>query len=121
VNNISNRLGKTVTSVKPEVFDILLNYDWPGNIRELQNVVERAINLMKSKELTIDLLPTEIIEFYQTNNFNIWQGTPSKENLEEQLIRNYLRRFSNKTEVAKKLQISRSSLYRKMEKYGIKG
>lgn len=118
VENISNRLGKTVLKVHPEVLEILLNYDWPGNVRELQNVIERAINLMKFKEVTSDLLPPEIIETQLANN--IWEGTPSKANLEEQIIRNYLSRFSNKSEVAKALKISRSSLYRKMEKYGIK-
>ena len=119
VKNISNRLGKSVLNVRPDTYDMLLNYDWPGNIRELQNVIERAINLMKYKELTVDLLPAEIIESPGANNLNLMSGIPSKENMEEQLIRSYLSRFSSKTEVAKALKISRSSLYRKMEKYGI--
>ncbi len=119
VKNISNRLGKSVLNVRPDTYDMLLNYDWPGNIRELQNVIERAINLMRYKELTVDLLPAEIIESHSMNSINLMSGTPSKENMEEQLIRSYLSRFSSKTEVAKALKISRSSLYRKMEKYGI--
>lgn len=118
VESISKRLGKIVLKVDQEVYDVLMSYDWPGNVRELQNIIERAINLMKFKEVTLDLLPLEALN-KNTNFINIWEEELSKDELEKKLIIDYLDRFHNKSDVAKALKISRSSLYRKMNKYGI--
>ncbi len=120
VRTFSSRFGKTINKIDPKVIDLLLNYDWPGNIRELSNVIEQTINLAHEKILTPDLLPPELLEITPTSSIPMWDKTPTKENVEEQLIRNYLIKFkNNKTEVAKALNISRSSLYRKMAKYNI--
>lgn len=117
---ISSRIGKKVTKIEPKIMDILLSYDWPGNIRELSNVIERAINLARNETITADLLPPELNEISSGSNIAVWEKFPTKDNVEEQLIRNYLSKYEdNKSEVAKALNISRSSLYRKMTKYKI--
>lgn len=117
LRRISSRLGKNIKSMKPEVLDILIDYSWPGNVRELQNVIERAIGMAKGDKITLDLLPAEF------NGEKVVEPALhtalSKDNYEEQLIRSYMLRFNNKSEIAKALNISRSSLYRKMDKYGI--
>ncbi|TEB08540.1 Limonene hydroxylase [Pelotomaculum schinkii] len=119
---ISSKLDRNIKKVDPKVMDLLLNYNWPGNIRQLRNVIERIINLSKYDTLTVDLLPPELhknVLKISANPFS--QEVPSKENVEEQLIRDYLDKYHyNKSDTAKALKISRSSLYRKMEKYGIK-
>lgn len=121
LRTISIRVGKTIDKIDPNFIDVLLEYDWPGNIRELSNVIERAINLARNHTLTIDLLPPEISQRSSGPHISLWRNTPTKEDVEEQLIRNYLLKFAdNKTEVAKALNISRSCLYRKMSKYNIK-
>lgn len=120
MRTISTRVGKKVDKIDPNFIDILLEHDWPGNIRELSNVIERAINLARHTTLTIDLLPPEISQRSSVSNISLWRNTPTKEDVEEQLIRNYLLKFDdNKSEVAKALNISRSSLYRKMLKFNI--
>jgi len=117
---ISSRIGKRISRTEPNIIDVLSAYDWPGNIRELSNVVERAINLARNETLTIDLLPPELKQSSSGSGISLWEKTPTKENVEEQLIRNYLLKFEdNKSEVAKALNISRSSLYRKMAKFNI--
>jgi len=121
MRTISTRVGKKIDKIDPNLIDILLEHDWPGNIRELSNVIERAINLARNNTLTIDLLPPEINQRSSGSNISLWRNTPTKDDVEEQVIRNYLLKFEdNKSEVAKALNISRSCLYRKMSKYNIK-
>ncbi len=120
IKNISLKLGKTITKIDPKVMDIFINHDWPGNIRELSNVIERSINMAQGNTITSDLLPPALIKPAYVDNIPMWEKSPTKDNMEEQLIRNYMVKFNNnKTEVAKALNISRSCLYRRMERYNI--
>lgn len=57
----AERANKSISSIDPEFLDYLKRYDWPGNIRELRNVVERAVILADSDKLTPDALPSEIL------------------------------------------------------------
>lgn len=119
MKTIGPRMGKKVAGIEDRAMDVLLGYDWPGNVRELSNVIERAISMMLGEVITVDVLPFDIIQS-QEGYIPVWEKTPSRDNVEEQLIRNYLRKFKdNKSRVAKELGISRSSLYRKMQKYSI--
>jgi len=119
VKNIGPKLGKRITTIDDRAMDILMNYDWPGNARELNNVIERAINICTGHILTEELLPPEIRKAGE-ECLRIWEENPSKDAMEEQLIRSYLKKFNyNRSRVAKELGISRSSLYRKIEKYSI--
>ncbi|MQL52959.1 hypothetical protein GFC01_11945 [Desulfofundulus thermobenzoicus] len=120
LKRISGRLGKNVEGFAPEALDLFLNYHWPGNIRELQNMVERAVNLATGPVITTDLLPPGLIESVTSRMIS-----PAKKeaalirSAEEQAIRNCLARFRSKTEAARYLGISRSTLYRKMKEYAI--
>lgn len=122
VSSLSRRLDKSINHVKPEVMDCLLNYDWPGNIRELNNIIERAINLCKSYTLTLDLIPEHVREATMASTVPKWKKIilQEDEEKEQQLIQYYLNKeANNRSKVAEMLKISRSSLYRKMKKYGI--
>ncbi len=54
--------GKAVRRVAPDVMDRFLSYSWPGNVRELENVVERGVVLSRGDEITLDLLPRDLLE-----------------------------------------------------------
>ncbi len=56
---------KTIRSIHPDVMDALMNYDWPGNIRELENLLERAYILETSYELTPESFPSELFETFE--------------------------------------------------------
>ena len=60
VNEHAGRTGKTLTLIEPEAVEMLMAYDWPGNCRELENVIERAVILADRPALTIDDLPPDI-------------------------------------------------------------
>lgn len=101
--------GKNIQSASNDYIDALRNYSFPGNIRELENIVERSIILARGNTLTADTLPI----LHQENELNLKTG-------EKQSIMDALSRSGgNKTNAAKLLGISRRALYYKLEQYGI--
>lgn len=117
VKDICSKMNKPVFSVSTEVLDALMNYRWPGNVRELQNVLERAINIAPSDGLTIDHLPPEMKQ--SPRMAESIQDTYPMKDIERQMILNLLNSNLSKSEIAKKMKISRSTLYRKLDSYGI--
>jgi transcriptional regulator of acetoin/glycerol metabolism len=115
----SERLKKEVDEFDEKVINILLNHKWPGNIRELQNLIERSVNLASGRVITEDLLPCEFHDPNYCQNPIAKKDDSSIKSAEERLIRSYLSKYKNKVFVAQKLGISRSTLYRKMQRYGI--
>jgi len=120
LKKIGSRLGKDVRGFAPGVMDVFNRYSWPGNIRELQNVLERAVNLTHGMLITADLLPPGLNgPFFPSPLTPAKKETTLLRHTEEQAIQNCLTRFRSKTEAAKYLGISRSTLYRKMKEHGI--
>mgnify|MGYP001378244736 CR=1 FL=1 len=117
VANLSKSMNKTIGSVDKEVLEKLVLYHWPGNVRELQNVLERMINIASSGTLSIDILPPEVLEErspdYRDNDVE------PVDKIEQQLIARLMASNLSKKDIARKLNISRSTLYRKLERYGI--
>ena len=112
---------KNLTGINSDTTDILKKYSWPGNIRELENVIERAVVLASGKEISADLLPPltgkKLIE-------EIEIGTP----LDEALIK-FKKRFicktlesleNNQTKTADLLKIQRTYLNRLIKELGVK-
>ena len=60
LNEHAERTGKLLTHIEPEAVEMLMAYDWPGNIRELENVIERAVVLADGPAVTVDDLPPEV-------------------------------------------------------------
>jgi len=114
----SQKSNARIETINKDFLDHLQQHDWKGNIRELRNIMERAVILTEGTELTIDSLPIEL----QTTNLNI-QGTlsafdlASVEKLHIQRVLNHTK--GNKTETAKLLNIGLTTLYRKIEEYKI--
>ena len=97
--------GKQVEGVSDDVMGLLMEYDYPGNVRELRNIIESAFVLSAGKLITVEDLPTYL------------RG----EEMERRKIEEALRKTKWKREkAAKLLGISRTTLWRKMKKYGIK-
>jgi DNA-binding NtrC family response regulator len=114
--SIENR--KKVGGITDEAMEILLNYKWPGNIRELRNVIERAVVLTSGEKIGSSELPDRLK--------NIRAGKESMtlkaklEFHEEKIIRDALQSHGwNKEEVARELDVDLATLYRKIKKLGI--
>ncbi len=123
MEKLSSSLGKFVSNITVDALDSLKLYNWPGNIRELENVVERAINMTDSETIEIQHLPPFIIAQQSHEHIEMTDLTSLRhavEEVEKATILKCLRAVSyNKLKAAKILGISRTSLYEKIEKFQI--
>lgn len=114
----ADKTNTRVISMDPEFTDHLLNHEWRGNIRELKNVMERAVILANSHELSISDLPLELqAQSHQQQNGMSAFDLSSVEKLHIQRVLNHTK--GNKTEAARLLNIGLTTLYRKIEEFNI--
>lgn len=115
INYYSQKLGRNIERVASEFYQILESYDFPGNIRELRNIVERAIILSDGKTLTRSSLPKDIMQKSITNKDSLFL-----EDIEKNHILSVLEQTGgNKTKTAEILGIGLTTLYRKLQAYGL--
>lgn len=114
---LAERMGKRIDHISPEVYRICSQYDWPGNIRELQNVIDRAVNLADGNSLSPDLLPqgwTQLVD-YRPNKFSGERLKSIRKTTEHTTILGCVEKCKgNMTLAAQELGIARSTLYRKV-------
>ncbi|HKK21981.1 MAG TPA: sigma-54 dependent transcriptional regulator [candidate division Zixibacteria bacterium] len=106
-----------------DVAILLESYDWPGNIRELKNVIERATILAGGEPLSTEdfSLDMDVAPITRTDEPGMTTGPRGLESAEKEMILGALRKAEgNKTEAARLLQITRRRLYSRMKVYGIK-
>jgi NtrC-family two-component system response regulator AlgB len=113
----SARLGKRITGFAPRVRDAFVQYAWPGNLRELRNVIERAVILATGDLIELDDLPEE---FSQRTESTVSVGSRvTLEELETEHIRRVLATARNLDDAARTLGIDPATLYRKRQKLGL--
>jgi transcriptional regulator with PAS, ATPase and Fis domain len=115
LKRIGRSLGKDILSIDDKVIDLFMKYQWPGNIRELQNVLERMINIANTSILTFDLVPGDMLDVLQKEDVE-YEIEPFGR-MERDSITKLMGSNLTKKDIAKKLGISRSTLYRKLDKY----
>ncbi|HCT2537573.1 TPA: sigma-54-dependent transcriptional regulator [Escherichia coli] len=127
----TRRLGSVYPGIAPDVVEILRKHRWPGNLRELSNLMEYLVNVVPSGEV-IDstLLPPNLLNNGTTEQSDVTEvseahlslddaGGTALEEMEKQMIREALSRHNSKKEVADELGIGIATLYRKIKKYGL--
>jgi two-component system NtrC family response regulator len=126
VKNFIHKMGKNGYEISDEFLEMLEKYDWPGNIRELENVIERALILCKDGKLTGKCLPSHVVRKKHSAGMESFPETQmetsglSLDELEKQAILNALEKSKgNKSEAARLLKIERHKLLYKLKKYGI--
>ncbi|MBW1732691.1 MAG: sigma 54-interacting transcriptional regulator [Deltaproteobacteria bacterium] len=108
--------GRNIQGISPEVLSCFMKYPFPGNIRELENIIEYAFILCKSNHIELQHLPLEISEWSKFHNRLPPLDPFSAEEAEK--IRQLLQRNQgNRMKTARELGISRSTLWRKIKKY----
>lgn len=116
IEAFSAKMGKSIIEVEKPFYDALLNNPWKGNVRELRNVIERSLILANDNKLRISDLPLEVQ--IQENNLISNMELCNMEKQHIQKVLNYAK--GNKTEASRLLKIGLTTLYRKMDEYGIK-
>ncbi len=115
----NQQLNKEIIGFSPEVVAIFQNYNWPGNLRELQNCVKRATLLSREDYIESDVLPAEFFQVQKTNQQSSNETFSLSENEKETIIHALSRTQNNKSEAAKLLKITRKTLYNKLKQYNI--
>ena len=120
------KLGTKIRSVAPDAMKLLSAYPWPGNIRELENTIERSVVLCDGEVLTAEGLPERLLQNRDAIREVLSSGELSIKKtvriIEEELIRRALEATQgNRTNAAKKLEISHRALLYKMKEYGVYG
>ncbi|MCK5464937.1 MAG: sigma-54-dependent Fis family transcriptional regulator, partial [Bacteroidales bacterium] len=111
----ARKYNKTGISLHQDVYQKLDTYSWPGNIRELQHVIERAI-ILNDKDI---LKPADFLIMHETSRSTVPVGF-RMEDVEKQTIQQVLEKYRyNISKAADELGMARTTLYRKMTKYGI--
>lgn len=120
LRKLAERFHREFT-LAPETRHRLLCYSYPGNVRELENILEQAAVLCDGGVITPQDLPPEVREG-KTKTFSLSWGEefPSWQEVEMELIRQALARFPARNEAAAALGFSRATLYRKMLEYGLR-
>ena len=119
IKKITKKSGKRIMSIEEDVIERFNQYSWPGNIREMENVIEASIHLTNSEVITLESLPDYLKE---SSLFPVGKKKLKEiiEETEKRILLQSLTKYNNnKLEVAKALGISKSSLYEKLKKYGI--
>ena len=122
IKKLSNQMGVYVESITEKAIIALESYDWPGNIRELENVIERSMNLLDAHRIIkLSTLPINITQAHAPHVYV--SGHTLKEQLfeiEKGIILECLsENEGNKQKTANDLEMSRTSLYQKLKSYGI--
>jgi two-component system NtrC family response regulator len=115
----ASKVNKQVTGLSESFVEKLESYNWPGNIRELKNVIERAVILCDGNELDETLLPYEIQHLQPPKNGNMLSAfdLSSVEKLHIQRVLNHTQ--GNRAEASRLLNIGIATLYRKLKEYGL--
>ncbi|WP_144477132.1 sigma-54-dependent Fis family transcriptional regulator [Cytobacillus oceanisediminis] len=120
IEKVTNRLGKRIAGMERNVMEILKSYSWPGNIRELQNVIEAAVHLTKGEQITLDSLPDYLQSQTAIYRFKNKKLKDIVEETEKWVLKQSLERNNDdKMLVGRELGISKSTLYEKLNKYGL--
>jgi DNA-binding NtrC family response regulator len=119
IDSLNPVLGRKVERVTPRALERLQRYRWPGNIRELRNVIERAMILVTGSELDVEHLPENLLRGSHPSPRNRPQLRTLDEVEAEHLLEVLRALDFNIQGAAKVLGISRSALYAKMKRHGI--
>jgi transcriptional regulator with PAS, ATPase and Fis domain len=118
MKKFSKESGRVVSRISPDAMDLLMAYHWPGNVRQLENIIERAFALgagdtIRSVDLPPELHADNRVSHLRDSNLNLQEN-------EKILIRRALQQAKgNKAEAAKLLGVNITTVYRKLEKYNI--
>jgi DNA-binding NtrC family response regulator len=120
LNAACKRAGRQI-ELSSGALDVLLAYDWPGNVRQLENTVERIVLFSRGSVVGPDNLPIVLQDVRRDTPAGLFEDLPSLEEVERRYLEHVLQAVGrNRTRAADVLGIDRRTLYRMAERFGIK-
>jgi PAS domain S-box-containing protein len=120
LEKFNKRMSKSIEDISPEVINILMKYEYPGNVRELENIIEHACVMCQGTQIRTTHLPPELSPKLDKAIIKEKLNRPPLQAFEKRLIEETLEKHNgNKILTAKELGLHRSTLWRKMQKYGL--
>jgi len=125
INVYNQSLNKKVVGLEPKALEVLMNYKWYGNVRELENTIERAIVLTDGENIGLDNLPYEVLNFEEKEQLlslteEEYSIKKASKVMEMNLIQKALKKTrGNHTHAARLLEISHRALLYKIKEYGV--
>lgn len=115
LQRLNQKYGKQIKGISPAALELLTNYEWPGNVREMNHTIERAVLMCNEQEI----LPNHLmLQATAVESMDI--ESMSMEDIEKLLIQKALRKHEgNVTKAAKQLGLSRATFYRRLQDYGL--
>jgi DNA-binding NtrC family response regulator len=111
-------MGKQVKGISPEAADLMVKYQWPGNIRELQNVMERAVLIAEGETLLPGHLPENVQKAEYPVDEHLKKGTSIEDYTRAFILKH--QQAHSEQEIAEMLGITRKTLWEKRKKWGLK-
>lgn len=114
--------GRRIKTIAPDALEVLMNYSWPGNIRELKNLVERLVIMVQDETISLAHLPESVQVTSSTGT--TFGGSATLKEAREQFEKDFLRQKLNEYEgnisrTAEAIEMERSNLHRKLKGFGI--
>ncbi|MBU5313374.1 sigma 54-interacting transcriptional regulator [Tissierella carlieri] len=126
ISRYNSKMNKSIIGLSDEVKELFLNYSWPGNIRELRNVIEGAFNIIGSRYIQLRDLPHYLVSQFKNQLLNVELNNQEMslvekvESYEKRLLINALVSSETIAEAARKLKLSKQALSYKLSKYNLK-
>ncbi|MDI6616526.1 MAG: sigma 54-interacting transcriptional regulator [Syntrophaceae bacterium] len=119
LDKCNSKLGKAIEGFSDEVLGLFLKYNWKGNVRELENAIEYAVNMEQGKLITLSSLPLRMRDGTVKHSDGKSNGISALEDMEREMIDKAIRTYESKEKAAQALGIGRATLFRKIKKYGL--
>jgi PAS domain S-box-containing protein len=118
IEKFNRIMDRTITGVADDVMRILMQYPFPGNVRELENIIEHAFVMCRNETIQLNHIPPELQHFRIPSSLP-HSKTPIEDSERQAIVEALRQHNGNKVEAAKTLHLHRTSLWRKMKKYGL--
>ncbi len=120
IDKMAVKIGKDIREMSDDVMDIFMRYDFPGNVRELENVIEHSIILCRDGVITKEHLPSEILkEVLPTDKSSLPLKESLKETEKQMIIKNLTRISGSIVKTDRALKMNKVTLWRKMKVYDL--
>ncbi|MBN1543277.1 sigma 54-interacting transcriptional regulator [candidate division KSB1 bacterium] len=119
IEKFNSKMTRMISGISSQVLQLLITYDFPGNVRELENIIEHAFVMCREDEIQLHHLPLELLGKTVHSDYPLAQLSPLQEAERAKILDALTEHQWNKIETARNLGVHRATLYRKIKKFAL--